>query len=73
MTTAFRATPLILTPDSDAVSAPKSITFFLDDLDRAIMTKTLHIFSKVPDIYTKVFLPANVVQQQAGRDAKGAQ
>ena len=37
------------------------------------MTKTMHIFSEEPNIYTKVFSLANVVQQQAGCDAKGTQ
>ena len=67
----FRDAPLILLADSDAASAAKLIKYFLDNLDCAIITMTLGIFSKVPNIYTKLFSPATVVQQQVGCEAGG--
>ena len=57
--------PLTAPAGSDTASAVK---YFLDDLDRAIVTTAIGIFSKLPEIYTKLCPFATVVQQQTARE-----
>ena len=56
----FRDTPLIFIAASDAASAAKLMKYSIDDLDQAIITTALGIFSKVPKLFTKLFPPATV-------------
>ena len=51
MVAPFGDTSLICLADSDADSGAKSIKYFLDDLDRTIITTALEIFSEVPPLF----------------------
>ena len=42
--------------------------YFINDLDRTIVTTAIGIFSKVPEIYTKLYPHITVAQQQTARE-----
>ena len=61
MVPVFRDAPLILPADLDAASLVKLTIYYLDDLDHAIITTTLGVFSKVQIFFSKLFPLAAVV------------
>lgn len=61
----FGDASIIVQSDLDAASAVKLMGYLLDNLDGAIATTVIGAFIKVPDIYTKLFPPPTVVQQQS--------